>query len=191
MATLFHWDLPQALQDGGGWLERSTAERFAEYAAICAERLGDRVAKWAPVNEPNVVTMIGHAEGRHAPGLTLGVDALPVAHHLNLGHGLAVQALRANGAAEVGTANNHAPIWPDSESAEDVEAADLFDSLWNRLYAGPMLLGEYPEAWVDLLPGAGGRPRDDPASRSTSTASTTTTRWASGHRSREPRSPSG
>ena len=152
MATLFHWDLPQALQDDGGWLERSTAERFAEYAAICATRLGDRVAKWAPVNEPNVVTMIGHAEGRHAPGLTLGVDALPVAHHLNLGHGLAVQALRANGAAQVGTANNHAPIWPDSESAEDVEAADLFDSLWNRMYAGPMLLGEYPKEWVDLLP---------------------------------------
>ncbi|MBV9832470.1 MAG: beta-glucosidase [Marmoricola sp.] len=154
MATLFHWDLPQALQDSGagGWLERSTAERFAEYAALCAERLGDRVAKWAPVNEPNVVTMIGHAEGRHAPGLKLGVGALPVAHHLNLGHGLAVQALRAAGATQVGTANNHAPIWPDTDSAEDEEAADLFDDLWNRLFAGPMLLGEYPERWVDALP---------------------------------------
>jgi beta-glucosidase len=157
MATLFHWDLPQALQTPssggvGGWMERSTSERFAEYAALCAERLGDRVAKWAPVNEPNVVTLIGHAEGRHAPGLRLGIAALPVAHHLNLGHGLAVQALRATGVKEVGTANNHTVVWPDTESAADVEAADLFDDLWNRMYAGPMLLGEYPERWVEALP---------------------------------------
>jgi beta-glucosidase len=152
MATLFHWDLPQALQDGGGWLERSTAERFAEYAALCAERLGDRVAKWAPINEPNVVMLIGHAEGRHAPGLRLGIGALPVAHHLNLGHGLAVQALRAAGVQEVGTANNHTVIWPDTDSAADVEAADIFDDLWNRIFGGPMLLGEYPERWVDTLP---------------------------------------
>ena len=161
MATLFHWDLPQALETplsgaAGGWLNRETTERFAEYAALCAERLGDRVGKWVPVNEPNVVTMLGHATGEHAPGKTLGFDALPVAHHLNLGHGLAVQALRANGAKEVGTATNHVPVWPASDSEEDGEAADLFDALWNRLFADPMLLGRYPEGpldWAALLPG--------------------------------------
>jgi beta-glucosidase len=153
MATLYHWDLPQALQDAGGWQARETAERFAEYAAICAARLGDRVAKWVPVNEPNVVTLIGHGIGEHAPGLALGFGALPVAHHLNLAHGLAVQALRANGAGAVGTANNHTPVRPATDSAADAEAADLFDSLWNRIFAAPMLLGSYPEGFADLMTG--------------------------------------
>jgi beta-glucosidase len=152
MATLFHWDLPQSLQDAGGWLERSTAERFAEYAAQCVERLGDRVVRWVPVNEPNVVTLLGHGTGEHAPGLALGFDALPVAHHLNLAHGLAVQALRAGGAQQVGTATNHVPVWPASDSAEDVAAAELFDALWNRIFADPMLLGSYPEGFGDLMP---------------------------------------
>jgi beta-glucosidase len=158
MVTLYHWDLPQALQTPssggvGGWESRETAERFAEYAAICATRFGDRVGKWVPVNEPNVVTLLGHGIGEHAPGKKLGFDALPVAHHLNLAHGLAVQALRANGAAAVGTANNHVPVRPASASKQDVEAADLFDSLWNRNYAGPMLLGSYPEGFAELMPG--------------------------------------
>ncbi len=98
MATLFHWDLPQALEDTGGWTSRATAERFGDYAALVVGRLGDRVAQWIPVNEPNVVTMIGYGLGLHAPGRTLMFDALPVAHHLLLGHGFAVQALRAAGA---------------------------------------------------------------------------------------------
>jgi beta-glucosidase len=157
MATLFHWDLPQSLQTpssegGGGWEARATAEAFGEYAALCAQRLGDRVGKWAPVNEPNVVTLLGHAVGEHAPGKQLGFGALPVAHHLNLAHGLAVQALRANGAQEIGAATNHTPVWAASDSAEDVGAADAFDSLWNRIFAGPMLLGEYPEGFGDLMP---------------------------------------
>jgi beta-glucosidase len=152
MATLYHWDLPQALQDAGGWESRATAERFGEYAAICAERLGDRVGKWVPVNEPNVVTLLGHGIGDHAPGRKLGFDALPVAHHLNLGHGLAVQALRANGAREVGEATNHSPVWSASDHPEDVAAADLFDSLWNRIYADPMLLGSYPEGFGEVMP---------------------------------------
>jgi len=152
MATLYHWDLPQALQDAGGWESRATAEAFAEYAALCGDRLGDRVGKWVPVNEPNVVTLIGHGIGTHAPGKTLGFDALPVAHHLNLGHGLAVQALRAAGARQVGTATNHMPIWPGSDQPEDVAAADLFDTLWNRMYAEPMLLGRYPEGFGDVMP---------------------------------------
>jgi beta-glucosidase len=153
MATLYHWDLPQALQDGGGWENRETAERFAEYAALCAQRFGDRVGKWVPVNEPNVVTLLGHAIGEHAPGKKLGFGAVPVAHHLNLAHGLAVQALRANGAKAVGTANNHVPVRAATEDQADVEAADLFDSLWNRIFGGPMLLGSYPEGFAEMIGG--------------------------------------
>ena len=157
MATLYHWDLPQALQEpspdgAGGWESRATAEHFGEYAARCAERLADRVVKWVPVNEPNVVTVAGHGIGEHAPGRRLGFDALPVAHHLNLAHGLAVQALRANGAGQVGTATNHAPVWAASDRPQDVAAANLFDSLWNRLFADPMLLGHYPEGFAEVLP---------------------------------------
>ena len=151
--TLFHWDLPQALEDDGGWTSRDTAERFAEYASLCAERLADRVALWAPVNEPNVVMTLGHAVGTHAPGRTLGVQALPVAHHLLLGHGLAAQALRAGGARAVGSATNHTPVWPASDTEADVVAAQVFDAIWNRLFADPMLLGRYPEGFADAMPG--------------------------------------
>jgi beta-glucosidase len=158
MATLYHWDLPEALQQaqrGGlsGWQLRDTAERFGEYAAVVAERRVDRVAHWVPVNEPNVVTFLGHALGLHAPGKELLFDSLPVAHHLNLGHGLAVHALRSAGATSIGTANNHAPMWPASESEADRDAAGLFDTLWNGLFADPMLLGRYPEGFGDAMPG--------------------------------------
>ena len=153
MATLFHWDLPQALEDAGGWTSRATAERFGDYAALVVGRLGDRVAQWIPVNEPNVVTMIGYGLGLHAPGRTLMFDALPVAHHLLLGHGLAVQALRAAGAQAIGTATNHTPVRPVTDDADDQAAADLYDALWNRLFADPVLLGHYPEGFADLMPG--------------------------------------
>ncbi len=152
MLTLYHWDLPQALQDEGGWLNRDTAYRFAEYAGLMADRLADRVAHWIPVNEPNMVTLLGHALGTHAPGAALLFDALPVAHHLNLAHGLAVAELRQRDAASVGTANNHAPIWPASAEEPDVAAGELMDVLWNRLFAEPMLAGAYPEGFGDLLP---------------------------------------
>ncbi len=153
MATLFHWDLPQPLEAAGGWLNRATAERFAEYAAIAGERLGDRVEHWVPVNEPNVVTLIGYAIGMHAPGRSLMFDALPAAHHLLLGHGLAVQALRAAGAASVGTATNHTPVWAATESAEDIAAAAAYDAIWNRIFADPVLLGRYPDGFAELMPG--------------------------------------
>ncbi|MEO5709094.1 MAG: GH1 family beta-glucosidase [Nocardioidaceae bacterium] len=153
MVTLFHWDLPQVLQDKGGWLQRDTVERFAEYATLVGLRLGDRVEHWCPVNEPNIVTMLGHALGTHAPGQQLMFDALPVAHHLNLAHGRAVAALRATGARSVGTANNHAPVWPASDSAADVAAAGLYDVLMNKLFSDPMLLGCYPEGFAELMPG--------------------------------------
>ena len=154
MATLYHWDLPQPLQDDkGGWLNRATAERFGEYAALCGMRFGDRVKRWVPVNEPNVAGLLGYALGRMAPGETLVFDALPAVHHLLLGHGRAVQALRAAGATEIGTATNHSPMWPASEGAEDVAAADIADTLWNRLFADPVLLGSYPAGFAEAMPG--------------------------------------
>jgi beta-glucosidase len=149
MATLYHWDLPQALEDDGGWLNRATVDRFAEYAALLGERFVDRVEHWVPINEPNVHTMLGYGNGVHAPGKELLFDALPVGHHLLLAHGRAAIALRAAGAGSVGCANNHAPIWPASDDAADVGAAKLFDAIWNGLFIEPMLLGRYP---VDLLP---------------------------------------
>jgi beta-glucosidase len=151
MVTLYHWDLPQGLQDDGGWLNRDTVERFAEYAAIVGEAFADRVEHWIPVNEPNVVTMLGHALGMHAPGYALLFDALPVAHHLLLGHGRAAIALREAGATSVRCANNHAPIWPASDSDADVGASKIFDALWNGMYLEPMLLGRYPADLEPLL----------------------------------------
>ncbi len=153
MATLFHWDLPQAREDDGGWLNRDTTERFAEYATLVGLRFADRVAHWIPVNEPNVVTMLGYALGEHAPGRQLMFDALPVAHHLLLAHGKAVSALRAVGGQSIGTANNHTPVWPATSSDEDKEAANAYATLWNRLFADPVLRGGYPEGFDALMPG--------------------------------------
>ncbi|MEP7088619.1 MAG: GH1 family beta-glucosidase [Nocardioidaceae bacterium] len=162
MATLFHWDLPQALEDRGGWLARDTTDRFAEYATLLALKLGDRVEHWCPVNEPNVVTLLGHALGLHAPGKRLMFDALPAAHHLLLAHGKAVAALRSVGARSVGAANNHTPVRPASWDPADVAAADLYDVLWNRVFADPMLLGRYPDGFAELMPAPrGGSVEDD------------------------------
>ncbi|MFF0864471.1 GH1 family beta-glucosidase [Nonomuraea sp. NPDC003560] len=143
--TLFHWDLPQALQDRGGWTGRDTAGRFADYAAIVAERLADRIPLWITLNEPFVHMAFGHAMGVHAPGQALLLDALPVAHHQLLGHGLAVAALRAAGARQVAITNNCTPVWPASREEADVKAADAYDVLHNRLFNDPVLLGRYPD----------------------------------------------
>ncbi|MFJ4198540.1 GH1 family beta-glucosidase [Streptomyces sviceus] len=151
--TLFHWDLPSSLQEEGGWLNRDTASRFAEYVSAVADRLGDRVKKWITLNEPAEHTLFGHALGAHAPGKQLMFDALPAAHHQLLGHGLAVQALRAAGATDVGIANSHGPTWPASREQPDLEAADFYDLLLNRLFADPVLLGEYPSGLGELMPG--------------------------------------
>ncbi|MGW0992091.1 GH1 family beta-glucosidase [Streptomyces sp. NPDC002523] len=147
--TLFHWDLPASLD----WLKRDTASRFAEYVSVVAERLGDRVRKWITLNEPAEHTLLGHALDVHAPGRRLLFDALPVAHHQLLAHGLAVRALRAAGATDVGIANSHGPTWPASAESADVEAADFYDVLLNRMFAEPILLGAYPEGIGELLPG--------------------------------------
>ncbi|WP_199430698.1 GH1 family beta-glucosidase [Qaidamihabitans albus] len=150
VATLYHWDLPQPLEDAGGWLARDTAERFAEYAAIAGEHFADRVAMWIPVNEPMVTTVYGYATGEYAPGRALLLGAVPTAHYQHLAHGLAVRALRAVGARSVGTANNHSPVWPVTEA--DRPAAGRLDALLNRLYADPVLLGSYPDEFAEYLP---------------------------------------
>lgn len=147
--TLYQWDLPQALEDDGGWLNRATVDHFADYAEIVGARLADRVEHWIPVNEPSVVTTFGYGSGEHAPGKKLMLDGAPVAHHLLLAHGRAAIALRAAGATSIGCANNHAPVWPASDDDADVGASKIFDALWNGLYVEPMLLGRYP---IDLAP---------------------------------------
>ncbi|MFF0742422.1 GH1 family beta-glucosidase [Streptomyces sp. NPDC004111] len=151
--TLFHWDTPLALQEAGGWLERDTAYRFAEFTDVVAARLGDRVGRWITLNEPAELTMLGHALGEHAPGKRLLFDALPVAHHQLLAHGLAVDVLRTRGSGSIGIANSHGPTWAASDSAEDRAAADFYDLLLNRLFADPVLTGAYPEGIAELLPG--------------------------------------
>ncbi|QKW27451.1 beta-glucosidase [Streptomyces seoulensis] len=147
--TLFHWDLPARLD----WRERDTAARFAQYVSTVAERLGDRVTQWITLNEPAEHTLLGHALGVHAPGERLLFDALPVAHHQLLAHGLAVRALRAAGARDIGVANSHGPTWPASRAEADVAAADFYDMLLNRLFADPLLLGAYPAGLGELMPG--------------------------------------
>ncbi|MEU0003388.1 GH1 family beta-glucosidase [Streptomyces sp. NPDC006314] len=147
--TLFHWDLPASLD----WLQRDTAARFADHVTEVAGRLGDRVTKWITLNEPAEHTLLGHAIGAHAPGRRLLFDALPVAHHQLLAHGLAVRALRAAGAADIGIANSHGPAWPASGEPADVEAAGFYDLLLNRLFAEPVILGRYPDGMAELMPG--------------------------------------
>ncbi|MFG2137437.1 GH1 family beta-glucosidase [Streptomyces sp. NPDC048650] len=151
--TLFHWDTPHALEETGGWLVRETAEHFAAYADAVAARLGDRVKRWITLNEPAELTLLGYGLGQHAPGRTLLFDALPAAHHQLLGHGLAVRALRARGATDIGIANSHGPTWAASGSEADTGAADFYDLLLNRLFADPLLLGRYPEGIAEQLPG--------------------------------------
>jgi beta-glucosidase len=145
MATLYHWDTPLPLEHRGGWMNRTTAERFAEYSAAAGKRFGDRVALWVTLNEPASVTLNGYALGTHAPGHGLLFDALPSVHHQLLGHGLAVQALRAEGVSgAVGVSNLHSPVRPASGSVSDRLLARVFDLLLNRLYADPILLGRFP-----------------------------------------------
>ncbi|MGP3956016.1 GH1 family beta-glucosidase [Nonomuraea sp. 3N208] len=151
--TLFHWDLPQALEDRGGWLNREISEMFAEYAATVAHRLADRVPLWITLNEPFVHMAFGYAMGVHAPGQALLTGALPAAHHQLLAHGLAVRALRAAGAGQVAITNNCTPVWPSSQQEPDLKAADAYDILHNRLFNDPLLLGKYPDlsAYVPAL----------------------------------------
>jgi len=152
VGTLYHWDLPQSLEDKGGWLARDTAHRFAEYAQLLGERFSDRIDTWIPINEPMVTSVYGYGIGEYAPGRMLLLDALPTAHYQHLAHGLAVRALRAAGVDAVGTANNHGPVWPAGETTADHAAAGSLDALINRLFADPVLLGSYPTELLRYLP---------------------------------------
>jgi beta-glucosidase len=153
MVTLCHNDLPQALEDDGGWLNRATVDAFAAYAAIVGERYADRVEHWIPLNEPNVASFLGYGVGEQAPGRKLMFDALWVSHHLLIAHGRAVIELRRHGATSVGCANNHAPVWPATDADADVGASKIFDALWNGMFLEPMLLGRYPADLMPLLEG--------------------------------------
>ncbi|HZG90720.1 MAG TPA: GH1 family beta-glucosidase [Pseudonocardia sp.] len=144
--TLYHWDLPQALEDAGGWTARSTAERFGEYAGVVAAALGDRVPMFITLNEPWCSAFLGYASGVHAPGRTEDAAALAAVHHLNLAHGLAAAAIRsAAPAAKVAITLNLAWVRPESDSEADAEAARRVDGLQNRLFLDPVLHGRYPE----------------------------------------------
>lgn len=151
MATLYQWDLPQPLEEDGGWLNPATVERFAEYAAVVGQRLADRVTHWVPLHQPTLHMLGGYATGAQAPGKTLHFDALWAQHHLLVGHGRAVVELRRAGATSVGCANLHAPIWPASESEEDLGASKFFDAIHNGCAIEPMLLGRYPADVAPLM----------------------------------------
>jgi beta-glucosidase len=156
--TLYHWDLPQELQDEGGWAVRATAERFAEYAAIAAGALGDRVARWITINEPQVIVSNGYRHGSHAPGLRDPDAAVAATHHVLLAHGLANQVLRGLGAAEVGITLDLHPVRVLPNALLDgLEHARLVtDAAANQLYLEPVLHGRYPaETPPHLLPPAG------------------------------------
>ncbi|GAA2614653.1 GH1 family beta-glucosidase [Dactylosporangium fulvum] len=154
VVTLFHWDLPQALQDEGGWTNRDTAMRFGEYAELVGEKLGDRVKLWVTLNEPYIHFALGHVQGVHAPGLTLAPDAYPlVVHHLLLGHGLAVSALRQHSRAPITLANNYSPVWVAGDTEDDRASAAFYDMVQNHLFTDPVLLGAYPPGFEALLGG--------------------------------------
>ncbi|MET8354001.1 MULTISPECIES: GH1 family beta-glucosidase [unclassified Micromonospora] len=154
MATLFHWDLPQALQDADGWESRDTAHRFADYADAVFRALGDRVPVWLTVNEPKTVVQNGYLGGHHAPGRQDPDAAYLVAHHLQLAHGLAVRALRAaGGTGRIGPALNLHPCYPADDSPQAAAAARLYDGYENRLYLDSLLKGSYPsDVLADLGP---------------------------------------
>jgi beta-glucosidase len=144
--TLYHWDLPQALEDAGGWAQRRTAERFGEYAEVVAEALGDRVPLFITLNEPWCSAYLGYASGVHAPGRTEPAAALAAVHHLNLAHGLATSAIRrAAPESRVALTLNLAWVRPEQpDSAPDAEAARRVDGLANRVFLDPVLQGHYP-----------------------------------------------
>lgn len=152
LVTLYHWDLPQPLQDAGGWPARATAERFGEYAGRVIGALGDLATHWITINEPWCVSFLSHALGKHAPGLTDGALALRAAHHTLVAHGLALRAFRAKlPEAKVGITNILRLVNPASEAPEDVEAARVVDIRTNRIFLEPCYHGVYPEDVVEAF----------------------------------------
>ncbi|MCU1435163.1 MAG: bglA1 [Pseudarthrobacter sp.] len=152
--TLYHWDLPQALEEKGGWANRDTAYRFVEYANDVYDVLGDRVQHWTTFNEPFCSSLLGYGSGVHAPGRQEPRAAIAAVHHQHLAHGLAVNALRERGAQNLGiTLNLSNSIPRDPADPVDLDAARRFDSLQNRIFLDPILRGSYPQdTLVDLAP---------------------------------------
>ncbi|MEU4329158.1 GH1 family beta-glucosidase [Nonomuraea dietziae] len=154
--TLYHWDLPQALEDAGGWPSRDTALRFADYAATMHDALGDRVRHWSTVNEPWCAAFLGYASGEHAPGRREPAQAVRAAHHLNLAHGLAVRAMRAQGKdTQIGGCVNLYAITPETGSPADLDAARRIDGLQNRFFLDALLKGRYPQDVLEDLRAVG------------------------------------
>ena len=153
--TLYHWDLPQVLEDAGGWPERDTAYRFRDYAGAVHDVLGDRVGLWTTLNEPWCSAFLGYGSGRHAPGRTEPVAALRAAHHLLLGHGLAVEELRRRDPSlELGLTLNFTDTQPlDPGSHRDLDAARRIDGLANRFFVEPVMRGAYPQDVLEDLAG--------------------------------------
>lgn len=154
--TLYHWDLPQALEDDGGWVRRSTIDAFVRFADVVSRRLGDRARNWITHNEPWCASVLGYAQGVHAPGRKSWTDALVAAHHLLLSHGQAVPVIRSNVAgARVGIAINTAECVPASPSQADRHAARCFDGELTRWFLDPLYLGRYPQDAVERHERAG------------------------------------
>ncbi|MGQ9715646.1 MAG: GH1 family beta-glucosidase [Anaerolineae bacterium] len=151
--TLYHWDLPQALQEEGGWPVRDTARRFADFADVVSRRLGDRVRHWITLNEPWVVAYAGYGNGYHAPGIRNPLAAVQATHHLLLAHGLAVPVLRENGdaATQVGITLNLSPVHPASDRPADEGAARRYDGFLNRWFLDPLFRRRYPEDMLEML----------------------------------------
>ena len=153
--TLYHWDLPQALDDDGGWLARTTVDRFAAYAELCFRTLGDRVRTWFTINEPWVASTLGYRLGIHAPGRRDLRESVIASHHLLLAHGAAVAAFRSggvgrSGSGRIGIVLSQAPTYPASPSEADAVAARGSDGYTNRWYLDPVLTGAYPADMLEL-----------------------------------------
>jgi beta-glucosidase len=154
IVTLYHWDLPQALQDRGGWANRTTADRFADYATTVVRRLGDRVGRWITLNEPWVSAFVGHFEGRHAPGIRDEAAALVAAHHLLLAHARGMERIRAAAPrAKAGITLNLSDVVPATDTAADLAAAARVDLFENRIFLSPLFRGGYPEDGYEFWAG--------------------------------------
>jgi beta-glucosidase len=153
MATLYHWDLPQVLEDQGGWLNPRSPEWFAEYADVAKTQLGDLVTTWSTLNEPWCSAFLGYAAGQHAPGRTAPADGLVAAHHLLVAHHRALRAMRSarrQPEDRLGIVLNLIPAWPATDSPADHAAADAIDLVHNRLFADAVFHGRYPAAVLAL-----------------------------------------
>ena len=151
VVTLYHWDLPAALDDQGGWLNRDVADWFAEYARVMVRALGDRVALWATLNEPWVVSDAGYLHGVHAPGHAVPAEAPIASHNLLRAHGAALRAIRAEGGKQAGLVVNLEPKVPASERPDDIAATRRADAYMNRQFLDPVFFGRYPEELTEVF----------------------------------------